>query len=190
MHQNERMQHLLLRAKVLGLSHDLNLPENSRRCLQQADAERRHLNPAELELVCAISGTHVRLPQVLQDQADELVEAARHHLLQHQPELTSPGGALHPRERADACWRDCWNFMRVITYAIAAGRSTFTDPDGMRALRELYTLMGVPIDGMTIALNELQRLTLQESSDPAERSMTTACFEHLLGNLNKSAIKS
>ena len=189
-HSAEHLQFLLQKARVLGLTDDETLPANSRRCIGAADAERRPLSQDELRLVCAAAGTDSTLPQLLQSKADALVDAARGHLLQQQPALTAPGGALHPEERAKACWRDCWNFLRVISYAIAADHCSFTDPSGMEALRDLYTVLGVPIDGMIIALRELQHRAMDEASNPEQVTLVEACFEHLLQNLNKSAVKS
>ena len=186
----ERLQFLLQRSRVLGLTDDETLPANSRRCIGAADAERRPLSQDELQLVCAAAGTDSTLPQLLQSKADALVDAARGHLLQQQPALTAPGGALHPEERASACWRDCWNFLRVISYAVAAGHCRFTDPSGMEALRDLYSMLGVPIDGMIIALKELEHRAMDEASSPEQITLVEACFEHLLQNLNKSAVKS
>ena len=189
-HSAERLQLLLQKARVLGLRDDATLPAKSRTCISAADAERRPLSQEELQLVSAAAGTDSTLPDLLQNQADALVNAAREHLLQQQPFLTSPGGALHPEERAEACWRDCWNFLRVICYAIAAGRCSFTDPSGMEALRELYIMLGVPIDGMIIALRELQHHAMDKASNPEQVTLVEDCFEHLLENLNKSAVKS
>ena len=189
-HSAEQLQLLMQKARVLGLTDDETLPANSRRCIGAADAERRPLSREELQLVCAAAGTDSTLPQLLQSKADALVDAARKHLLEQQPALTAPGGALHPEERAEACWRDCWNFLRVISYAIAAGHCKFTDPSGMEALRDLYTMLGVPIDGMIIALRELEHRAMNESSNPEQKRIVEACFKHLLQNLNKSAVKS
>ena len=189
-HSAEQLQLLMQKARVLGLTDDETLPANSRRCIGAADAERRPLSQEELQLVCAAAGTDSTLPQLLQSKADALVDAARKHLLEQQPALTAPGGALHPEKRAEACWRDCWNFLRVISYAIAADHCKFTDPSGMEALRDLYTMLGVPIDGMIIALRELEHRAIDESSNPEQTRTVEACFEHLLQNLNKSAVKS
>jgi hypothetical protein len=78
----------------------------------------------------------------------------------------------------------------VIIYAIAAGKSTFTDPKGMQALRNLYITLGVPLDGMTIALKELEQRTLTRTSAPSEEMLVRACFDHLLQSLNPSGVKS
>ena len=185
-----QLQQLIQRAKVLGLSTDCVLTDKTRHRLSIADQERRQLSQQELAQICSECGTDQTLPERLQNKADALVETARRHLIRQQPELTAEGGALYPQDRADACWRDCWNFLRVIIYAIAAGQSEFTDPEGMAALRELYALMDVPLEGMTIALDQLQQLTLNETENPTEIALIHACFAHLQGSLNDIAVKS
>jgi hypothetical protein len=118
------------------------------------------------------------------------VNQARAHLIATQPHLVQPGGALHPEDRADACWRDCWNFLRVIIYAVACNQSCFTNPSGMAALRELYIRMNVPIEGMNIALGQLKENALEGVSRSNHRQLIRDCFQHLHAELNKSAVKS
>ena len=49
----------------------------------------------------------------LQDLVPELVNQSRSALISDEPDLVKPGGKLHPQERADACWRDGFHFLRV-----------------------------------------------------------------------------
>ena len=100
------------------------------------------------------------------------------------------GGALHPQDRAEACWRDCWNFLRVVIYAVACNQSCFTNPSGMAALRELYRRMNVPIEGMNIALDRLKEHALEGVSRSNEQQLISHCFQHLRDQLNKTAVKS
>ena len=90
------------------------------------------------------------------DQVEALVDASRKALLGKQPELVQPGGALYPEDRAEACWRDCYHFLRVSCYGAACAESAICDPDGMAALGELYALLGVPTDALQLALIELR----------------------------------
>ena len=101
-----------------------------------------------------------------------------------------PGGALYPAERAEACWRDCWQFFRVIIYAYVCARPDFTNPEGMAALRQLYQQMNVPVLGLNIALKQLQGLTVAEFGDTDTQATLSATFEHLRSELNKSAVKT
>ena len=181
---------LIRRAQVQGLSNDASLPDQARQILEAADEARRPLTHEELLCICAASGMAANLPQRLQSQANDLVNQARCHLLETQPHLVQPGGALHPQDRADACWRDCWNFLRVIVYAVACRRSDFTNPDGMAALGELYRRMNVPMEGLNIALNQLKVLAVQGIERKADQALVSASFQHLIQQLNKTAVKS
>ena len=188
--QTPELAALIRRAQIQGLSNDASLPEQARQILEAADKARRPLSQEELHCICAASGMAANLPQRLQSHANDLLNQARCHLLEHQPQLVRPGGALFPSERADACWRDCWNFLRVIVYAVACRRSDFTNPSGMAALGELYRRMNVPTEGLNIALNQLKLLAVRGIDRKADQELVDACFRHLIQQLNKTAVKS
>jgi len=183
----QQFHELLGRAKVLGLDRREALSEDCRKCLAAADAEKRHLTVMELSKLCESSGMKAAAIEQLQAECSFLVNQAKAALLKEQPEIVQPGGALHPEERSKACWRDCWNFLRVITYAIAAGEPACTDPEGMAALRQLYAVMGVPISGLHLAIDQLQMLTvkqLRHGGHPAEADIADAAFQKLRAELN------
>ena len=188
--QNSDLKTLVRTAQVQGLSINKDLPQPTRSILELADQAQRQLTANELVTICQLSGIDGSLPGSLIKRSDQLVNQARGHLLETQPHLVQPGGALHPQGRAEACWRDCWNFLRVITYAVACNQSRFTSPNGMAALRELYRRMNVPIEGMNIALCQLKEHALEGFSRPNDRQLVNDCFQHLHAELNKSAVKS
>ena len=188
--QNTDFKTLVQTAQVQGLSLNQDLPQATRRILERADQAQRQLTSEELTTICQASGIDVSLADNLIQRSDQLVNQARAHLIATQPHLVQPGGALHPEDRAEACWRDCWNFLRVITYAVACNQSCFTNPSGMAALRELYRRMNVPIEGMNIALGQLKEKTLEGVSRSNDRQLIRDCFQHLHTELNKSAVKS
>ena len=188
--QNIDFKTLVQTAQVQGLSINQDLPQAARSILACADQAQRQLTTDELATICQASGVDASLPSSLIQRSDQLVNQARGHLLETQPHLVQPGGALHPPDRAEACWRDCWNFLRVITYAVACNQSCFTNPSGMAALRELYGRMNVPIEGMNIALDQLKVLALEGVSKSNDRQLIDACFQHLRDQLNKTAVKS
>lgn len=183
-------EHLIQAARVQGLSEDLALQEEVRAIVGSADQAKRPLTPAEVKQVCDISNADPQVAIRLQDRANALVDQARNHLLREQPQLVQPGGALYPAERAEACWRDCWQFFRVIIYAYVCARPDFTNPEGMAALRQLYQQMNVPVLGLNIALEQLEALSASELTDAVARTALTAAFRHLRIELNKSAVKS
>ena len=188
--QNTDFKTLVQTAQVQGLSINQELPQATRSILERADQAQRQLTSDELSTICQVSGIDGSLADNLIQRSDHLVNQARAHLLETQPHLVQPGGALHPEDRAEACWRDCWNFLRVITYAVACNQSCFTNPSGMAALRELYRRMNVPIEGMNIALGQLKEKALEGVSRSNDRQLIRDCFQHLHAELNKSAIKS
>ena len=188
--QNIDFKTLVQTAQVQGLSINQDLPQATRSILERADQAQRQLTTDELATICQASGVDASLPSSLIQRSDQLVNQARGHLLATQPHLVQPGGALHPQDRAEACWRDCWNFFRVITYAVACNQSCFTNPSGMAALRELYRRMNVPIEGMNIALDQLKVLALEGVSLSNDRQLIQDCFQHLRDQLNKTAVKS
>ena len=188
--QNTDFKTLVQTAQVQGLSLNQDLPQATRSILEHADQAQRQLSSDELTTICQVSGIDVSLADNLIQRSDQLVNQARAHLIATQPHLVQPGGALHPEDRAEACWRDCWNFLRVITYAVACNQSCFTNPSGMAALRELYRRMNVPIEGMNIALGQLKEKALEGVSRSNDRQLINDCFQHLRDQLNKTAVKS
>ena len=188
--QNTDFKTLVQTAQVQGLSLNQDLPQATRSIVERADQAQRQLSSDELTTICQVSGIDVSLADNLIQRSDQLVNQARSHLIATQPHLVQPGGALHPEDRAEACWRDCWNFLRVITYAVACNQSCFTNPSGMAALRELYRRMNVPIEGMNIALGQLKEKALEGVSRSNDRQLIDDCFQHLRDQLNKTAVKS
>ena len=188
--QNTDLKTLVQTAQVQGLSLNQDLPQATRSIVERADQAQRQLSSDELTTICQVSGIDVSLADNLIQRSDQLVNQARAHLIATQPHLVQPGGALPPEDRAEACWRDCWNFLRVVIYAVACNQSCFTNPSGMAALRELYRRMNVPIEGMNIALGQLKEKALEGVSRSNDRQLIRDCFQHLHAELNKSAVKS
>ena len=188
--QNTNFKTLVQTAQVQGLSLNQDLPQATRSILERADQAQRQLSSDELTTICQVSGIDVSLADNLIQRSDQLVNQARAHLIATQPHLVQPGGALHPEDRAEACWRDCWNFLRVITYAVACNQSCFTNPSGMAALRELYRRMNVPIEEINIAIGQLKEKALEGVSRSNDRQLINNCFQHLRDQLNKTAVKS
>ncbi|BEV36099.1 phycobilisome polypeptide [Synechococcus sp. M16CYN] len=181
-------QQLIASVQVLGLHNDSSLPDADCQILRQANKERRPLSTGEMQQICSSSKVAVDLPEYLQNNADRLVNQARRFLLMKQSHLVQPGGTLFQPKRAEACWRDCREFFRVIVYAVACRRPKFTNPEGMAALRELYALIGVPVDAIHFALNELLNLTQLEIQSLEEQILIRACFTHLTSNLQTNLV--
>ena len=186
----ERLRELATAAKVLGLIDQPSLGVACGNILKVADQNKRPLTAEETRTLCSETGTNPLAVERLQANAVTIVNAAKTCLSQERPQLLKPGGALFPASRADACWRDCMDFFRVIVYAVACGQAKFTDPNGMCALRELYACMGVPTDGLNIALEQLKHLSREHAMEPVSIAVVTDAFDHLIQELNISAVKS
>ena len=152
----ERIKQLAVRAQVCGLSNDCTVPEQLRTLIRQADQAKRLLDDDEIRLCCDWSGADASPLIALQSQASQLVDQARSNLLKQQPQLVQPGGKLFPQERAEACWRDCFHFLRISIYGTALRRSEITDNNGMQCLAELYDLLDVPVPALLLALDQLR----------------------------------
>ena len=152
----EHIKELARHSKVCGLSGDPTLPEELRDLIHEADQNKRLLNDEEIQLCCAWSGLEAAPLAELQRHASDLVDQARADLLRNQPQLVQPGGQLFPQERAEACWRDCFHFLRVSLYGTALRRADVTDSEGIQYLAELYALLDVPVPALLLALDCLR----------------------------------
>ena len=191
---SDAIRQLAAKAQVLGLPQQPTLSQSSRQLLQQADQERRLLSSSEIQSLCQHSGVMAAPLEQLQGQAQPLVDQARHDLLEAQPHLVKPGGALYPEHRAEACWRDCFHFLRVCCYAVAVAEPKFTNPQGMTALGELYAALGVPVDGLLLALARLQELATKSYGDSSAPSsdveLLDAAFCELRSQINRCVVTS
>ena len=188
--QSNDIQSLIKRAKIHNLSDDESLDEEIRKSIRSADQAKRPLTKGEIICICKFSGRKPNEISRLQDQSNNLVTEARGELLREQPDLVLPGGALYPGERATACWNDCWQFLRVINYAHACNKVKFTDSEGMGALRKLYEKLGVPLSGLSIALERLKCKATNVMKTKESKAQLTNIFDHLMQELNISAVKT
>ena len=186
----DEVQSLIKRAKIHNLSDDESLNPEMRKSIRSADQAKRPLTKGEIICICKFSGRQPNEISRLQNESNNLVTEARSELLKEQPDLVLPGGALYPGERATACWNDCWQFLRVINYAHACNKVKFTDSEGMGALRKLYEKLGVPLSGLSIALERLKCKATNVMRTKESKAQLTNIFEHLMQELNISAVKT
>ena len=148
-------------AKVCGISNRNNLPEAARVLIANADTSKRLPSAEELKTICNCCNTSEDAIELLIAESNQVIDKARRQLLAQQPQLTLAGGELYPEPRAEACWRDCQQFLRVIIYGVACDCTEITDLAGMSALRQLYKEMEVPIPAMMYVLAQMRTLTTQ-----------------------------
>ena len=180
---NSDLQSLIRQAKVFNPDLFKDLPSELYQVLVEANSSKRQLNDAELIQF----SSHSSLPReqllALRRLVEPCVRDARSALASQHPELFIDGGALASPERAEACWRDCENFFRVVIYAVAAGRPRFTDQPSIDALNELYGLMGVPTEGLAYALSQLSANSMAAFEALYDQSPVAALLQDSFDNL-------
>ena len=154
-------------------------------CLQAADDQSRYLTDADLhqlqELAPAIA-KFIPVVQLLRDRVNEIVDEARAEVLQVFPNITQEGGGLYPAERANACWRDFWHFLRCITYGITEQRTDYLSAEGLQYMNLLYQELQVPLDAMVVGLEGIKTASLKRL-EAAQKSELSPYFDCLIEQL-------
>ncbi|ABI46014.1 possible Phycobilisome polypeptide [Synechococcus sp. CC9311] len=157
--------------------------EKNQKILDLANREKRLLSTIELNSLCEQSRCDSIKLEELQHRLPELINNAKETLIRKIPNITEPGGSLYPKERAEACWRDCFHFARISIYGTAAGYTNITDKEGVKAIQELYKILEVPIDALIICLKELQencKKVYSERKEKKDLKLLDGCFNHLV----------
>lgn len=183
---SERAQQLIPKARIMSFA---NWPyqQSAIAIWQQADDQTRYLTDADLEAIVNLEANlliYGQQAQKLRDNANNIVDAARQSVLSQFPTILQPGGDLYPPYRAEACWRDFWNFLRCITYGIAGQQIPYTSVEGLENMRLLYQELQVPLEAMIWGLEALKQYSLEYFSDP-EKTAITPYFDHLITVMKK-----
>lgn len=185
---SERVKELIAKARIVSFANwqDSHASEEIQ-LFQSADDQARYLTDADLEQIQTLSPQAKRLSstaQLLRDCAAEIVSEAREQVLAQYPNLTKPGGCLYPPERAEACWRDFWHFLRCITYGIAGGSTQFTSSEGLGYLNLLYQELRVPLEAMVLGLESIKVASLKRLAT-GEQENIAPYFDHLITQLKQ-----
>lgn len=154
---------------------------------QAADNGKHYLTDDELTQLKHLypeRSEDLAIVQMLRDRVVEIVDEARAGVLQRFPDILEPGGGLHPPERADACWRDFWQFLRCITYGIAGQQTQYTSESGLQHMRLLYEELHVPLDAMVMGLEGIKSASLKRVP-PGQQAALVPYFDHLTQQLDR-----
>ena len=181
--QAQKIKELAAKAEFFGLHKNIQLPDEHQKILISANKEKRLLSTQELKILCNRSHSDANKLEELQTKLPQLIDEAKKILLTRIPNITEPGGSLYPKERAEACWRDCFHFARISIYGTAAGDTNITDKQGLKVVKELYSILEVPVNALVICLKELQskcRETYTINHPQKDISLLDGCFNHLV----------
>jgi hypothetical protein len=161
-----KAKELIPKAKLVNFdTWSENYPQEVITLLKQADSQQRYLSDEDLDQIklSLQNLTHQgEIARFLRDKATEIVTSAREEVLNKYPKITQEGGELYPPERAQACWRDFWHFLRCITYGIATGNDQFIHQEGLENMNLLYQELHVPLPAMVTGLEQLEIASLNQ----------------------------
>jgi hypothetical protein len=154
---------------------------------QTADDRRLYLTNEDLTQIARLmpeQTADLSVVAMLRDEVVEIVNEARSSVLAAFPEILLPGGGLYPPERADACWRDFWHFLRCITYGIAGRRLDYLSAEGLHYLNLLYRELQVPLAAMVVGLEGIKHASLRRMDSDQQLSCSNY-FDELIAQLTQ-----
>ncbi|MGK7909694.1 MAG: phycobilisome protein [Synechococcus sp.] len=186
---SDTLQNLIAKARIVSFaSWQSAFSPDAIAMFQAADDDRHYLSDDEIARLQALSDNFseagIAIARDLRDAAKNIVEEARSGVLSAFPGITEPGGGLYPPQRADACWRDYWQFLRCVTYGIAAQQQQFTSPEGLYHLQLLYQELEVPLDAMVMGIDTLKQASLKRLGD-RDPVLVEPYFDHLRNALDR-----
>ncbi|MEM9135755.1 MAG: phycobilisome protein [Cyanobacteria bacterium P01_F01_bin.42] len=187
MQLSDKVKALIAKSRIIDVSQWQGvLPAEAIALVQAADDQGRYLTDQDLEglMRLAPSLPWLTVTKRLRDEAAAIVDESRANVLSQFPGLTEPGGGLYPAVRAEACWRDFWQFLRCITYGIAGARTQYTSDSGLGHMRELYQELQVPLAPMVMGLEEIKAASLSRV-DAAQQPELAPYFDHLINRLRQ-----
>jgi Phycobilisome protein len=185
---SEHLKMLIQKARIMDFQSwsDRHSPEIVA-LFQAADQAKLYLTDDQLTQLKHLYPEHshsLETVQILRDQAVEIVDEARAGVLVRFPSILEPDGGLYPPERAEACWRDFWQFLRCITYGIAGQQTQYTSESGLHHMRLLYEELHVPLDAMVVGLEGIKLASLKRLS-PEPQPDLVPYFDHLTQQLDR-----
>ena len=195
---NEKVRDLIKKSDIVSFAPWQNHYSDAViQVFQAADSQKCYLSDADLQALQAIASIdglaiakYFPLVQSLRDRATEIVDLARSEVLQTFPQITEEGGGLYPSERANACWRDFWHFLRCITYGIAGRRADYLSVEGLKHMNLLYQELQVPLDAMLVGLASIKSasfaVVIDAQVEPCDRQELASYFDCLIDFPKKS----
>ena len=186
---SDHLKQLIAKARIVSFADwSSDYSADAIAIFQAADDDRYYLSDEEYSRLQTLGSSlpqdGIALATALRDAANEIVAEARENVLAAFPGITDPGGGLYPPHRAEACWRDFWQFLRCVTYGVAAQQSAFTSDEGLHFMQLLYQELQVPLDAMVMGIEQLKLASLNRfpNSNP---DLLEPYFDHLRSALDR-----
>jgi allophycocyanin-B len=125
----------------------------------QADDELRYPSGGELQsMVDFLSGgsQRLRVARVLSENEAKIVAESAKQLFRLKPEYVATGGNAYGQRQRAQCLRDFGWYLRLVTYGVLSGSTSFIENTGLVGAREMYNSLGVPMQGMVEAMRCLK----------------------------------
>nr|YP_009313876.1 Allophycocyanin beta 18 subunit [Hommersandiophycus borowitzkae]SCW22130.1 Allophycocyanin beta 18 subunit [Hommersandiophycus borowitzkae] len=134
----------------------------------------------------------IRISEIINSQASNIIKEASAQLYEEQPELLRPGGNSYTTRRYAACLRDIEYYLRYASYAIVAGNNNILDERVLDGLRETYNSLEVPI-GPTIRSIQILADIITETIAINQiilnqNNIVDEPFQHLIKGLSENNI--
>jgi hypothetical protein len=185
---SETVKALIAKARIVSfVDWQPTHPEDAIALFQAADDQGRYLTDEDLQRIQTLAPNQSNLlsvTQLLRDRVTEIVDEARAQILKTYPNITQPGEGLYPPERAEACWRDFWHFLRCITYGIAGEHTQYTSSEGLHYMELLYQELHVPLDAMVVGLEGIKAASLKRV-EPTQQEVLAPYFDHMITQLQR-----
>lgn len=141
-----------------------------------------------------LSSPGAKLAVGLGESRTHILSAARQAIQENHPGIQDKGGALWPEFRAEACWRDLENFVRVVSYGCLCrefGSKPYLSKVGCEIMLDIYHAMEVPMDAMLTGVRACKTAALATVRDDAAAcNLLTDAFDEMLQMLEQMAQQS
>ncbi|MGD1851410.1 MAG: phycobilisome protein [Cyanophyceae cyanobacterium] len=189
MQLSDRAKELIPKARIVSFAGwEERLPATVIEAFQAADNEFRFLCDdairsieADLEeggALNALDPTKLHLSRQFRDLASTIVTEARGQVLIDFPGITGSGGDLYPKHRAEACWRDFWQFLRCVSYGLAGNSSGYLSQEGLGYMALLYEELQVPLPAMVVGIRALAIASCTHCQPAHENDLTDIINEN------------
>lgn len=183
---SDKVKELIKKSRIVSFEN-WQYPPQAVAIFQQADDAGQYLTDEDIEEIKALVPSLSRgLEQgkVLRNNVVNIVSQTRGVVLDANPGITEPGGGLYPPERAEACWRDFWHFLRCISYGISGQKLNYLSDRGLQYMEQLYQELGVPLDAMVLGLQQLKVFSLEEF-EPDRQNDLEPYFDRLIKSMRE-----